>query len=710
MNKWSNRLDTAFRWTVVGIMGIILLYLSALSIHSTSYVYGEARHNITDYPMKHLIVYCIIVVLLVVVKHYIMPQMTIVSFDRGKLLALMLSIIGFFTLYILLSIQPIPIEDQLRICTAGAGLHNFDFSIFAPGNYMDVYSKQQPGIALFLWGFFAVFGDNNYLAFQIMNVFCIMLDIYFIAKIYNAFLEGWNSDKNAKNLADDVEIYIVVTCFLPFFLYVTYVYGTILGFTLSLGATVALMKYLSSRKKRYIIWFSLFSGLAVWIKVNYLIFVIAIVIYLLIDFWKTKNYISIIGMLGIALAISGIGQFSDSIIEKRTGMELSEGAPMVCWITMAFSQDENGNPVGYNAYPRETYYGNDRDIDRVSAVAYEDLKERLGELTQDMGTFCRFMGKKIAIQWNEPSFESIHINTRHIVYQADSPKLISEILDNYEMNWFTRYVNLFHSAVLLGALTWVLLCGRDVNLERLFGATVFIGGFLFSLFWESGSRYMLIYFLLLIPYAVSGYEEMAKKIETIFFTKETKENVRKKLIKTGIVTGGVVCILLLARMSESLFWIHSDDEEYTTLLLQHEEEQKALLPTLPDGRYVVSPLEMPGYGIHSCEEQDEEGVIFVELSQINEINSGILTLHHDYQYDLLRINSTQLLLSLTKAPQEEGVKVAQDCDEVLWKVIETEDGNYAIVYNEFCLAVVDGRLCLEPYTGKENQVWTFTKV
>ena len=45
------------------------------------------------------------------------------------------------------------------------------------------------------------------------------------------------------------------------------------------------------------------------------------------------------------------------------------------------------------------------------------------------------------------------------------------------------------------------------------GAVVFLGGYLFHLFWESSASYTIPYFVLLIPYAVCGLAEWAAFLE-----------------------------------------------------------------------------------------------------------------------------------------------------------------------------------------------------
>ena len=570
---------------------------------------------------------------------------------------------------------------------------------------MDFFATQQTGIVLFLYGFFSIFGNYNYIAFQLMNASCILISFLLIVQIYHYTCCSWNKaeENNYDKSGNRVMILLGLSAFLPFLFYVTYVYGTIIGLTLSLGAIRAMLSFVDSHKWKNMIYTALLCGLSVWVKFNYLIFVIAIVLFLMFDLWKSRNNKSIIGIFMIVIAIYGIGQISDMIVEERIGRSLSSGVPMACYINMAFCEDESGDPVGYNGYGVNTYKELGNDSGLTSSKALEDLKNRFGEFKNDPYKFIKFMGKKVAINWNEPEFESIHVNTRHIQYNNDRPSFFVDLLQPYQNGWYAKYVNLFHAIIFGGGLTWILLCGKKEAIERYIFVIIFIGGFLFSLFWESGSRYMLVYFLLLIPYAVSGYWCLAEKY---------LENSGSKsaLIKQT----GVVLIIMLAfsfmRLSSALFWIHSDDKAYEDMIMQQEEENKEKKGILPDGRYIMSPVTMPDYGIASTGErqlgQDAVQPSVVLAPRDNYFN-GIINLHHDYIYDLIRIDSTQFLLSLTSEPEEGNVQIIQDGDNLLWRIQKTDDSQYVVFYNDYCLSVRNGQLIMESYSGEKEQIWTF---
>ena len=72
--------------------------------------------------------------------------------------------------------------------------------------------------------------------------------------------------------------------------------------------------------------------------------------------------------------------------------------------------------------------------------------------------------------------------------------------------------NIFESIVFLGTLAYIYYTGRQMPLHRLLLPMIFIGGFIFHLFWEAKGQYTITYFVLLIPYCVKGLMDMTDEI------------------------------------------------------------------------------------------------------------------------------------------------------------------------------------------------------
>lgn len=75
-------------------------------------------------------------------------------------------------------------------------------------------------------------------------------------------------------------------------------------------------------------------------------------------------------------------------------------------------------------------------------------------------------------------------------------------------------LNDMQTLILLGMLLYLFLRWSEGSLFELMGAVIFLGGYLFHMFWESSASYTIPYFVLLIPYAVCGMAEWTMFLES----------------------------------------------------------------------------------------------------------------------------------------------------------------------------------------------------
>lgn len=704
MTKLSEKLDGMFRGLVLTLFGIFVSYLALLSLFSTQYCFVEEEVCVSDSPVKALILYVLLVGVVCLWKKFGLSRYP----ERYHKLIKVAGVIALFSAlaWFIVSTQFKPHGDQLAICNAAAQIQNYDFSQFMPGNYFD-YWPFQARIVVFLWFFFRIFGQSNYLAFHFLNAVSIVVSLHLVSRIFCLTMHREEQSKAKEDL-----IFFVCMMFLPFLMYVTYIYGNLPGLALILGAAYWEVRYMQEHKGYQLILTALLCGTGVWLKNTYLIFVVAVIVFLIVDLWQRRKVASVVGMALVLAAVSLISTCSDKLLEHRMGFELSEGSPMIAWITMAFDEFENGNPVKYDSYNIDVYLENDRDTAKAQQEAAEELGRRLKKLTDTPGHFIRFMGRKLTIEWNEPTFESIVANDRQYPQIIERPKLVDRLLQQDNRSFLVKYANLFHALVLLGCVTWVFLKGKKASSQQLFFALIFVGGFLFQLFWETMAQYALPFFLLLIPYAVTGYLAAGERVLAV-----VEGQRADRALLAGYGTAAVV--IILTGMSgnwviHDLIKIDDDTAAYTECLNEIVAQELADAPAVKDGHYIVTPKMMPDYGIAVLGEfsKDEEvnRATPVRLVPIDEVHTGILEIHHEYNYDLLRPQSTQLLLSLSGEPDDPETIVGQDFDNACFRIIKVEEKGYAITYgNDYALTCDGEILTIRPYDGSDNQIWTFQR-
>ena len=76
--------------------------------------------------------------------------------------------------------------------------------------------------------------------------------------------------------------------------------------------------------------------------------------------------------------------------------------------------------------------------------------------------------------------------------------------------------------ILLSAFSYFLLNWKNININSLILGIVFVGGFIFHMFWEAKCQYTITYFWLLIPYAAQGLQILIKDIILNFSNEQPK--------------------------------------------------------------------------------------------------------------------------------------------------------------------------------------------
>ncbi|MCR4705194.1 MAG: hypothetical protein K5641_03925 [Lachnospiraceae bacterium] len=369
--------------------------------------------------------------------------------------------------------------------------------------------------------------------------------------------------------------------------------------------------------------------------------------------------------------------------------------------------EENGRPVKYDGYNVNVYLQNDGNTQKATDVCREELTRRLDNLTDSPMHLSAFMAKKNSLVWNEPTFESVSYLNKNASY-AESPKWLKDALWEDNRNLLYRFANLFHGLILLGALTWIVLKGKEASPAHLLYGVTFIGGFLFELFWEAQAQYALVYFLLLIPYGVMGYVEAVNYLSA-------KPPVKKAAIGWGIPLLIIVIVSAVhIPIVDTLIRLQEDDAVYTQIRTEQEEEELIFEGTLPDGMYRMASAVDPTLGITVSAEYDKDDAINQEarvyLSKEAHVRAGEVSVVHEGDHDLIRLMRTQCLLSLDRDPNEPGAVVSQAYDEALWHIKSAGDGKYAVLYgNELALTAEGTDVTLTPYSEDKAQLWIFEK-
>lgn len=372
-----------------------------------------------------------------------------------------------------------------------------NYASLEPGEYLYNYSFQL-GMTALLEGIYRLFGVEQFLVFQILNVISIMVIIGLLHKITGLLFE----DEKVRQTEG-----VLSFGMLPLYLFATFVYGDIIGWAFGVGAIYFVILYLKKDKWQDVLWASLLLMVGTLVKSNINILVVAAAIAILLHAFQNKKYKAIL-LAVVLVLLSQVGvKAVNGIYANRAGLDAyPAGIPKIAWIAMSMQEaDEGGYACGwYNAYNWNIYTENNFDRDATSAACMENLKASLSNFMEDQGYAVEFFYKKFTSQWNAPTFQAMITNewaTRH----ADPLSAFDEFLIyGFGRDILYAVMNVYHFLMFLLASAYFLIGKKKWSLPKAYFVLNIFGGFLFHMIWEAQSRYILGYFVLMLPIAAAG--------------------------------------------------------------------------------------------------------------------------------------------------------------------------------------------------------------
>lgn len=533
MSKGTGRISdilfSIYRYIVLGIFLFINIWLFLLSIFSTSRLTQDANeytYYTRDYFWLHILILAALAAFVYFLVNRRILQHINAYYTRNKKAYIKarnmcLIIIGIIGAAWVLLTQSHAGADQYYVLKAAEGLRNGDYSAFQYDGYIAKYTNQIGLLFIeYLIGF--IVGDYNYIFWQLLNVVMVV----FTYKLFSDILALFNMLRLACLLAPVSGI-----LFFPWTLYSVFIYGNVAGlFFAALSFKYALL-FIDSADEKCSVKHLLISGLAmmlsVMVKNNYLIFMIALIIYTVAEMLRRRNIQIILLSFAVIAGFCMQAVIPKLVIEKITGCDLNNGASSWAWIDMGLRPNAGTTYADgwYNGQIAALYENNGYDTKKEAVAAKEEIKAYLELYRNDSKALVSFLSKKVASQWNNPEFQCFWItNVRGTNIRQSS--FITGILSVKDNSAHMNYLNILQSLILFGSLIYAI----DAFFRKSFAGTTvlpltFIGGFIFHIFWEGKCQYTLPYFMILIPLCIMGYYNMSKRI-----TDTSKE----RLLKCGI--------------------------------------------------------------------------------------------------------------------------------------------------------------------------------
>ena len=332
------------------------------------------------------------------------------------------------------------------------------------------------------------------LALQGVNVLWLMLAYHSLIQM------NWQLFQNHR--IQIFTIILMIFC-LPPVLSCTFLYGIMPGLALAAAGLWAFTAFLRSRRFWQGLLCALCLGLAVMIKLNYMIFAVAVWIIWFIDLLKNRGIKSLICLLLAFVSVLALDGAPQNCYEDRSGKDFGQGIPMLAWVAMGMSEGYAG-PGWYNEDNTvTTFMENGMSTQATEENAIKVIQDRAAYFSVNPGKAVDFYWEKLRTQWNEPSYESLWINQ---VQQSYGEKGLL-------YNWFCEdgqtisimFMNQYQQLIFLGVLLGCACLFLRRDIVHCLPLLVILGGILYHLLSEAKSQYALPYFVLMVPVAALGF-------------------------------------------------------------------------------------------------------------------------------------------------------------------------------------------------------------
>lgn len=613
-SKGEHMLIRVMRFFITGIFFLLVFYLTLLAGFSTTAIHrSERSYLIQDSVWINLLAECLFVIglytagkALLRLKRRKNPAGWISRFGHENVKRALYFTTSVLCVVFVLSVRLEPGSDQREVSLAAAAFLDGYYTPLEQGNYLFTYPNQA-GIVLFLYYLGRLFGKQNAVVVQLLNVLAVF-QIQRMSVSIAAFRK--------KSWARDLGILLAEMLFLPLTFYTTFVYGTLIGLALALTSFHYALCLIRDRKWRYAGISAVCMLLSIAVKQNFLIFGIAVILYTVYSMIREKFRADLLALLlALVAAVVFNGRIVDYGIYRITGQHLGKGMSSLSWVSMGINE---GSPlyVGWwdrNVSTVKAFEESNYDKDLHAQASMARISERLARFREDPAYAVCFFAGKNASQWNNPDFEGWWLNV--VRKEGAYPSWLERQFSVYTYNrTLFSFLNRYQFIILSGAVLYLLFCRRKNDAYVLF-MIAFIGGFIFHTAWEAKGQYTFVYFLLLLPISVDGYAYvMSRAFRRASWERRQAVRPLAKLGALAVITAvvGLGNIPLL----NSVFVRNDDTADYLKYLSASEYS------VVPDGTYRIRPLLDPGLVLTAEQKPDNQQAASLRFAASEDGNSS----------------------------------------------------------------------------------------
>ena len=413
-----------------------------------------------------------------------------------------------------------PAADAWSVYSAAESLAAGDISVIHPTDSYLSYYPQQVGLMAFfeilvkIWNLLPISME----AYHFIKCLYVVLTCVIVFYQYKIVHLLWGDDRT------DCIYLILAGCNLPMIMYTSFVYGEIPSFAALSAGLYYLLKLLKkivpdnnpkSADTPATKWFvcqgilSLLGlTLAVMLRKNSLVVIIAVVLVVLLEWcFSRKHLLLVYTALCLILSLS-ILPITQKVYEVRSGNTLKSGVPAMSYFAMGMQESSRANGW-YNGYNFNTYQETGMDTELTVALSKEAIAERQSYFKAHPGYAGSFYLGKFLSQWADGTYAS-----RQATLATLGPRhpVAEEFYTGKFTGAYIGFCNIYQTIMYLGCFAGILIMVINRRHGKLFlwiGLISAFGGFLFHMIWEANSRYIFLYGLMLLPYAARGLADIS---------------------------------------------------------------------------------------------------------------------------------------------------------------------------------------------------------
>ncbi len=512
----------------IGITIIFAVIFSNLFFTASISNNINEKISITTNSILKLIVSIIIAIFM----YYLSISIQKIDNKKLKKRILILVLIAFYIIQIIWMIyrNSSPVADQRYVYGGASELYDTNMREISAPDYFGVY-PQQLTLAFMFNLLFNIIRINSIIIVKLVNALANTLSLFAIYLITDYL--GKNKGENKKSSNNPLAI-LLFCGFIAIPMLSTFIYGDEIGLSFALFSIYFIMRYSLENKRKYLIFSAILMCFGYMFRMNNLIIIIAILVYLLLDILKQKynlkndlkkGLLKIFNKVGFILLFLIIVFTPNSLVKNimisKYNIDTGTKFPVIGYLAMGMSDSERG--AGW--YDDDMYKINDFGEEEKIEIYKQLILNRLKYFKENPREFLDFYSRKIVSTWAENSYSAIWHNQTFNFSDETLEKDMGkdeQVLNNEDI------IKIIQKGVVLlifiSSAIFLIKNRKNLSNEVVLLLVIFIGGFLFHILWETKSRYIIPYIVVLIPIASMNTELIKLKLKN----KKDDKNVVKK--------------------------------------------------------------------------------------------------------------------------------------------------------------------------------------